>query len=361
MSPAPQIFPCTCTQHLTYLRTRLFATGTLYEGAAGRTNLAVDSNPWSLDTLTIMASMTKLPAVISVLQVVERGLLTLNEDLRPRLKALGETHILRGFDEATGQPIYEQITAPITLQNLLTHTSGFVYDLTTELLMRWRQVSGNMKIHNTWTFEGLHTPLLFAPGTEWNYGTGIDWATLALEQVTGQSLNDYASKNFFRPLGMMNSFIGPANAAKSTKELLTRLAGIPLRTPEGALLPGEFPYPLDKSEIESGGAGLVSTARDYSKLLQAVLQGKLLNEKSMGLLFKPQLEGELLKSMREKLAVFRPALAPEYEDGTPANFAFGGMTNMEDIPGKRPKGALMWSGYTNPHWVSLCFDSPISC
>lgn len=307
----------------------------------------------------MMASMTKLPASICILQVVERGLLTLDEDLRPRLKALAETQILRGFDETTGQPIYEENTTPISLRSLLTHTTGFAYDLAVESLIRWRKVTGNTKIHNSWTLEALHTPILFTPGTEWHYGTSIDWATLALEQVTGQSLNEYATANIFQPLRMKNSFIGPANAAKSTEKLLTRLAIVPFRTPdEGILVPGEFPNTLENNDYESGGAGLLSTANDYARFLQAALQpGKLLTAENMELLFKPQLEGELLANMRAKLAVpgHRTALAPEYTDETSINVSFGGMLNVEDIPGKRPGGSMQWSGFMNSHWVSWLF------
>lgn len=307
--------------------------------------------------------MTKLPAVVCVLQLVERGLLTLDEDLRPRLKALAETQILRGFDDATGQPVYEENTTPISLRTLLTHTSGFAYDSTVESLVRWRKVTGHTKTHNTWTLESLRCPLVFTPGTQWFYGTSIDWATLALEQVTGQSLNEYATANIFEPLGMKNSFVGPANAAMSTEELLARLAPCPVRSADdGVLVPAELPHTIDdNNDVESGGAGLLSTARDYAQFLQAVLQpGKLLSAKNLALLFKPQLQGELLASLRATVAVpgYRVALAPEYADETPINVAFGGMLNLEDVPGKRPGGSLQWSGYLNSHWVSWFFLPP---
>lgn len=305
----------------------------------------------------MMASLTKLPAAIAILQAVEKGLLTLDEDLRPRLKALAETQILRGFDDTTGQPIYEANPAPVTLRILLTHTGGFVYDLTEPSIMRWRKVTGNTKVHNSWTKKALRTPMLFEPGTAWNYGTNIEWAALALEQATGQGLHAYMAENIFKPLGMGNSSIGPANAAKSTEELRTHLAGCPARTADGTLEPAELPNPVENYDLESGGAGLLSTAKDYSKLLQAVLRGELLQAESLELLFMPQLEGDVLADMRRKLALHRPALAPEYTDDTPTNFAFGGMLNLEDVPGMRPKGSMMWSGFLNSHWVKLLHSS----
>lgn len=312
----------------------------------------MDSKPWTLNSLSFAASLTKLPSAISLLQLVERGLLTLDEDLRPKIDFLAEVQIIRGFDDAKNQPIMEPNTSPITLRHLLTHTSGLGYDLPNELLMKWRKSVGKEKLNLTWTVEGFTMPLLFTPGTNWMYGVGIDWATLLLEKLTGQSLQDYMKEHIFTPLQIENSSLGPKNAAKTKDDLLQILAKVPLRGPDGVLGHGEFPHSLDDYEVESGGAGLMTTASDYSKVLQAVLQGRLLSKESMELLFAPQLEGELLESLVQEVQTFEVGYAPEYPPGTPINFALGGMLNVEDIPGKRSKGSMMWSGFANSHWVS---------
>lgn len=283
--------------------------------------------------------MTKLASAISVLQVVERGLITLDEDVRPRIKFLAEVEIIRGFDEPSRKLILEPNTEPITLRRLLTHTVGLGYDLAEDVLMRWRRYAKKDKINMTWTEEGFSTPLLFTPGTDFVYGTSIDWATAILEQVTGQRLSAYMAENILGPLGMKNTGFWPEAVAK-----------IPFRASNGCL--EDAPSPLSKEHpLESGGAGLFSTTGDYSKMLLAVLQGKLLGEDSMELLFTPQLNSELQKCLMEKVAIAPDVYAAEYPAGTPANFALGGMVNLEDIPGKRSKGSMMWSGYPNPHWV----------
>lgn len=305
--------------------------------------------------------MTKLASAISILQIVEKGLITLDEDVRPRIPFLNEVEIIKGFDNSTRKPILEPNTRPITLRHLLTHTTGLAYDLSDELLMKWRRAVGKDLINMTWTLEGFSTPLLFPPGTDWSYGTGIDWATLLLEHVTGTKLSVYMDENIFTPLGMTSTGFWPAQLTTPRT-----MAAIPNRDHRGGglLVPAPSPVP-DKHPVESGGAGLFSTTADYAKLLRAVLRDgggggdddddhrhhhHLLSAESMELLFQPQLEGDLLRKMEERVALAKGMYAAEYAEDTPANFALGGMVNTEDLPGKRAAGSMMWSGYTNPHW-----------
>ncbi|KAK2616135.1 hypothetical protein N8I77_002843 [Diaporthe amygdali] len=319
----------------------------LYEGSAGRIGHHHETAKYTPDTFTYVASLTKLPTAICLLQLVERGQVSLDEDLRPRIPFLSEVQILRGFDE-NDQPILEDNHRPITLWHLLTHTSGLTYDIPSEPLMKWRQAVGRHKNNLTWTEEGFSTPLLFEPGTQWLYGTGIDWAGQLLEQVTGQTLEQYMRANIFGVLGMRDSGFRPKLLADQ-EERAARTASFSFRSLGGALEAGPSPLPNDHP-LESGGAGLFTTARDYAKLLQAVLQGKLLSKEGMNLLFRPQLDEGLQKDLMEKLASAPEGYAPEYPIGMPANFALGGMLNMEDIPGKRKAGSMMWSGMANSHW-----------
>lgn len=323
-----------------------FATlGVLYQGAKGRIDFAPESQPWSPDTLSWIASMTKLASAISILQIVEKGLITLDEDVRSKIPFLDEVEIIKGFDNTTRKPILEPNTRPITLRHLLTHTTGLAYDLSDELLMKWRRAVGKDLINMTWTLEGFSTPLLFPPGTDWSYGTGIDWATLLLEHVTGTKLSVYMNENIFTPLGMTSTGFWPTKLTTARP-----MAAIPNRDYRSrGLVPAPSPVP-DEHPVESGGAGLFSTTADYSKLLHAVLRGELLSAESMELLFKPQLEGDLLRKMEERVALAKGMYAPEYAEDTPANFALGGMVNTADLQGKRAAGSMMWSGYTNPHW-----------
>lgn len=321
----------------------------LYEGSAGKVDHHDEAARYTPDTFTYVASLTKLPTAICLLQLVERSQIAVDEDLRPRLPFLSEVQVLRGFD-GDGRPILEDNHRPITLWHLLTHTSGLTYDIPSEPLMKWRQAVGRHKDNLTWTEEGFSTPILFEPGTQWLYGTGIDWAGQLLEKVTGQTLGQYMTQHIFAVLEMRDSCFRPYLSSDQA-ERAARTAKFSFRSPAGTLNAGPSPLP-DEHPLESGGAGLFSTARDYAKLLQGVLQGKLLSKEGMEMLFRPQLDEELQKDLMKKLASAPEGYAPEYPIGMPANFAFGGMLNLEDIPDKRKAGSMMWSGMANSHWVS---------
>lgn len=321
----------------------------LFEGSAGRIDHHHESAQYGPDTFTYVASLTKLVTATCLLQLVERGQITIDEDLRLRLPFLSDVQILRGFD-GDDQPILENNNHPVTLWNLLTHTSGLTYDIPSELLMKWRKAVGRHKVNLTWSEEGFSTPLLFEPGTQWLYGTGIDWAGQLLEKVTGQTLQQYMTTNIFEVLGMRDTTFRPKLLADHT-ERAARTARFAFRSSDGSLEAGPSPLPKDHP-LESGGAGLFSTARDYAKLLQGLMQGKLLGKEGMEILFKPQLNEALQKDLMDKVASMPDGYAPEYPRGMPANFAFGGMLNLEDIPGKRKAGSMMWSGMANSHWVS---------
>lgn len=334
----------------------LTVPGILFSGSSGRTSLDGNSEPWTVHTLAWMASLTKLPSTVCLLQLVSRGHLTLDEDLRSRFRETVVAHlasvpILGGFD-ATDQAILEPNVRPITLRHLLAHTAGLGYDLPSEDLMRWRRSVGKLKDNLSWTEEGFSTPLLFEPGAAWLYGTGIDWATRLLEAVTGETLRGYMDANIFKPVGMRNSMFRPGTMPRCREGKTPQPAEIHFREPDRTLHELK-PQPISSRgghELDSGGAGLFSTTHEYSKILRGILQGKLLPKDSMELLFAPQLVGGLQKSMMGQLAI-SPAFAPNYPPNMPANFAFGGMMNLEDIPGRRKAGSITWSGMSNCRWV----------
>ena len=93
----------------------LTSTGILFQGSTGRRDLPMGSPAYDADTFIGLASMTKLFTAICVFQLVEKGLVTLDEDVRLHIKELAEAQILRGFDE-NDQPILEDNTRPITLR-----------------------------------------------------------------------------------------------------------------------------------------------------------------------------------------------------------------------------------------------------
>ncbi len=93
---------------------------------------------------------------------------------------------------------------PITLRHLLTHTSGFVYDIWNPAMARYLETTGTPGIISC-ANAALSIPLVFDPGERWDYGIGIDWAGKAVEAVSGQRLGAYMQQNLLQPLGMTDT------------------------------------------------------------------------------------------------------------------------------------------------------------
>jgi methyl acetate hydrolase len=135
---------------------------TLYKGAFG---VRDDSGaPISINSIAVF-SMTKAVTTVAALQLVKAGELTLDGPVSKYLPKLASPKILKGFDE-NGKPKLQPAETQITLRQLLTHTSGLVYDVGDADMMRFTAD------HPGPEAEAI---LLFEPGTRWLYGTGLDW------------------------------------------------------------------------------------------------------------------------------------------------------------------------------------------
>ncbi|KAM6522988.1 hypothetical protein FALCPG4_012594 [Fusarium falciforme] len=178
--------------------------GIVYKGAAGRIGLAADSPSFNSESSGWIASMTKIVTATSLMQIVERRLISLDDDVRSLVPELANAQILRLFD-SDDKPVLEDNTDPISLRQLLCHTSGMSYDFVDPDLQKWSRIVGRTAGFLDQTREGWNTPLRFRPGESWQYGSGIDWAGQVLETVTGQSLGSYMSENIFKPLGMSDT------------------------------------------------------------------------------------------------------------------------------------------------------------
>ncbi|KAH7165452.1 beta-lactamase/transpeptidase-like protein [Dactylonectria macrodidyma] len=319
--------------------------GVIYSGAAGRIDFDVDSKPFQTDSFTWFASLTKIITTTSIMQIVEQGLVGLDNDVRSFVPELASMQILRGF-EADGKPILEDNTRPITLRNLLTHTLGLGYDIADPDLVKWSKYVGRTATNLDWTREGFNTPLKFAPGDGWYYGAAVDWAAQILENITGQTLSEYIQEHIFNPLGIKDSGFWPEKLPQTAD----RTVGYSYR--EGDILKPGPPSVPREHEMESGGAGLFSTAHDYAVFLRGLLQGKLVEKQTLQAMFTPQLN-KAQSAMLEAIAYtpgVHEALAPEFPAGLAINHGLGGVINVEDVPGKRRKGSLMWSGMSNSRW-----------
>ena len=299
------------------------------------------------ESIFFIASMTKPVTSVAAMQLVEKGKLKLDEPASTYLPELGKLQVLHGFDATTGKPILKPATKPVTLRTLLTHTSGFAYDTWFADMLRYEKESGVSIPLGT---VAPLTPLMFEPGSRWQYGTSADWSGRLVETVSGLTLEQYFQKNILEPLGMHDtSFILPA--AK-----FDRMVSEYRRQPDGMLVedPRTMPAP---PKAYNGGGGLNSTAGDYVRFMQMFLRrgkasngAQILQPKTVDMMATNQI-GELSAG---KLKTSRPDISSDvdFHPGFKDGFGFGFLINAQPYEGRRSAGSLAWGGVANTYfWI----------
>ena len=322
-----------------------------YSGAFGKRD-SVSGIAVKPDSIFFIASMTKAITTTAALQLVERGKLTLDEPVAKHLPELAKLDVLEGFDKS-GKPILRPASRPVALKNLLTHTSGFAYDTWDEKMLKYDALPGAPPAG---TVAPL-TPLIFEPGTRWQYGTGLDWTGKLVEKVSGLSLEDYFQRNILQPLGMTDtSFI-------VRPEKFDRLVSRSQRQPDGTLKedPRQLPAP---PKAFNGGGGLSSTAPDYVRFMQMILRrgrsghgNAILQPKTVEMMMSNQI-GDLSAG---KLKTANPERSADvdFHPGAADKFTYGFLLNTTAYAGGRSAGSLAWAGIDNTfYWIdpqrSLC-------
>ncbi len=320
--------------------------GVLYEGGFGERSLG-DGVEMTVDTVGAIFSMTKPITAAAAMQLVERGQLDLDAPAGEVCENLANPEVLEGFD-GTGAPILRPARATVTLRNLLTHTSGFVYDLWNADMARYLAVTGT-PAPGTCQRAALCVPLMAEPEARWEYGIGLDWAGLMIEQVSGMTLGEYFAENLTGPLGMLDTAFG------STTLMDERAAAVHARTPAGGLVPIERSQP-DSPEFEPGGAGLLGTMPDYARFLRMILNdGELDGVRVLA----PDTVAAMAENHIGDLRVRPlPTQAPtrsndaEFFPGSPKSWGLSFQINEEPVSTGRPAGTLMWAGLANSYfWI----------
>ncbi|MGY8676760.1 serine hydrolase domain-containing protein [Bradyrhizobium sp. UFLA05-153] len=239
------------------------ATGkdVLYEGAFGKRDLS-EPDAMTVDSVFWIASMTKAVTAAGAMQLVEQGKLSLEAPISTVLPDLAAPQVLEGFD-ANGAPKLRPAKRPITLRQLMTHTAGFCYELWNGDIAAFLEKTGTPGI-TTCKNHTLRRPIASDPGTRWEYGINIDFVGKAVEAVSGKRLDAYLRDNLFAPLGMSDT------AFKITDDMRKRLVGMHARGENGQV--AAIPFELEQEpEFHMGGGGLYSTASDYIKFTQMIL------------------------------------------------------------------------------------------
>jgi CubicO group peptidase (beta-lactamase class C family) len=312
----------------------------VYQGAFGVRSMAA-AIAMSTDTIFRIASMVKLLTSVAALQLVERGKLGLDQPAAEIDPTLASPQLLAGFD-AKGIPQLRPARKPITLRNLLSHTSGFSYPLWDPNVVRYLKAAANNPALP-------RKPLMFEPGTRWSYGGSLDRVGRLVEIAGGQSLDRYFRDHILGPLGMNDT------AFTLTEPQRAREACLHVRDADGKL----SPRPVEKptvAKVFSGGGGIYSTAPDYLTLLQALLNGGSFRGASI---LRPDTVASMATNQIDKLEVgilrtTNPALSNDVDffPGVRLRWGLGHMINVDPVAGGRAAGSVTWAGLFNTYyWI----------
>ena len=307
---------------------------------------AVAHLPMALDTPCQIASMTKAIASVAAMQLVESGVLGLDDPVGKLLPELAAPRVLTGFGP-DGAPQTRAAQGDITLRHLLTHTAGFGYYFVHTDILKYYQHNG---IPAPGRREGIEMPLMFDPGTRWEYSVATDWVGLVVEAATGERLRDYVTARILQPLGMDASGFHDAPPEG--------LATVHTRTPRGF---AKSPMFISNAEFDSGGGGLVSTAPDYARFLRAMLRG---GELDGARILAPETVAEMARNqIGDMRAGFMPTAIPSIAgsfDNLPdqhTGWGLGFLINPETGPNGRSPGSLAWAGIFNSYyWIDPAAD-----
>jgi len=303
----------------------------IYQGAVGV----------PMDAIFAIASMTKPVTSVAVMQLVEAGKVQLDEPVHTYLPELRTIQVLDGG--ALRAP-----KSPPTVRHLLSHMSGFAYEFFNPAIAE-QVKAGKVASAFKPTDEFLRAPLVFDPGTRWEYGISTDWLGKLVEAVSGQTLDQYFRASIFEPLGMSETyFIVPPDKAG-------RLAPQYAKQPDGSfvVVPRETQPP---PTFFSGGGGLYSTASDYLRFERALLAGgeldgrRILKAETVALMGQDQLGTVTMPpfaTLNPQVVASNVAL-PGNVDG----FGLGFALNRRPVEAGRGVGTMSWAGIFNTYfWI----------
>jgi CubicO group peptidase (beta-lactamase class C family) len=303
------------------------------------------------DTLWRIYSMTKPITSVAVMMLYEEGRLGLTDPVSKFIPSFKDMRVFTGGSDQ--RPVTVPATEPVRVHHLLTHTSGLTYGFHRNhpVDAMYRAAGFDLDNRPNTTLAQAcdlwaEFPLLFQPGSEWNYSVATDVLGRVVEVASGQSLDEFLAQRILEPLGMTDT------AFYAKPDDLPRLAALYSRGLDGkaARMDGLGAAARTKPVMLSGGGGLVSTAADYHRFMQMLLQRaespageldgvRLLSPRTVGYMGRNHLPGN------QDLAQFgRPLNAESPQVGT--GFGLGFAVTIDPVPGKVvcSEGELSWGG-----------------
>ncbi len=334
----------------------------VHHTVAGQRDLA-NGLPVEADTIWRIFSMTKPVTAVLALQLWEEGLFQLTDPVHQYIPAFKDTKVWRAG--SVNAPVFEPVTETMQIWQLFAHTSGltygFMYGHPVDNLYRlagfeWGMPGANLEemCNNL-----AKLPLLFQPGSEWNYSMGLDVLGRVLEVVSGQPLDELMRNRLLEPLGMHET---TWHVPEANHDRVGVLYGAMPGTRRAFAIPGMGDAALTAPPVFGGGGGLQSTAYDYHRFTQMLVNGgeldgvRILSPRTVKLMASNHLPNNA------DLTEFgRPLFSETAFDGV--GFGLGVSVTLDPVKGRAlgNAGEFAWGGAASTaFWVDPVDDLTVS-
>lgn len=320
----------------------------IYSEAIGWQDLETDT-PMSSDSIFRIYSMTKPIVSVAAMTLVESGKLSMLDPVSKFIPAFKDTPVGIDIVDQKGKAKLEtrKPKKPITIHDLLRHTSGITYgNFGTKTMVKEAYLSANLRSTDWHTLEDwvnkiAELPLMYEPGSTWEYGRSTDVLGRVIEVAAETTLDEYLAATIFEPLNMSDTSFGVP--PQKHYRIAEPMPNIPVDKRINLI---DVRKPMT---LFSGGSGLSSTAGDYSRFCQMLLNGgeldgvRILSPTTVRYMSSNHLNGNISKG----------ELYP-YIPGPGYGFGLGFGTRLENGQSVWPgtKGEYFWAGYGGTYfWI----------
>ena len=298
------------------------------------------NKPMTEDTLFRIYSMTKPVTSVAIMMLYEEGKLKLDDPVSKFIPEFADTKVYTGG--GTENPILTPLEREITIADLLSHKSGLTYGIFGQTSVDTLYRIANLYASNSnvkYAQKVAQLPLRFQPGTRWLYSVATDILGSVVEVASGMSLGEFFSQRIFVPLEMVDtSFYVP-------EEKRDRLATVYGKDDEGNLEARSLRSNTRRDARESGGGGLVGTARDYLRFSQMLLNG---GELYGTRILKPETIQLMTVNHLPEMARYRHR--QRKSDGF--GYGFSVIVDETETAWEDRNGTYYWSGIAKTHfWI----------
>ena len=291
------------------------------------------NKPMQPDTIFRIYSMSKPITSVAAMMLYEQGKLKLDNPISKYIPGF------KGLKVYSESGKHDDQVRQMSVRDLLRHTSGLTYgyfgNTAVDKMYRTKGVLNRKSSLQAMINKLSGIPLLYQPGTKWHYSVSTDVLGYLVQKVSGQPLDEFFRQNIFEPLDMKDTAFHVPN------EKVNRFAACYGPRQNGGLRIVDEPTTsryLIRAKLFSGGGGLVSTARDYLRFSQMLLN-------------KGQLDGKRLLRCETVEMMTSNQLPDSVKRGEGEGFGLGFSVRLSD--GKFPQGEYGWGGAASTHfWIS---------